>query len=196
MNSQNSMIHAVVLGGFSFVFGLLLALTNLLTAGDISLRSQEDRQNSISQVIPSDLYDNNPVEGSVILEDKTVYRGIKAGKITSMAYEISGRGYGGEIKLMLGIDTQGKILGVRILSHQETPGLGDRINEKKTDWIFSFNGKSLGAPPQDKWKVKKDGGDFDQFAGATVTPRAVVSAIRAGLEFFAVHQQRLITTDK
>lgn len=191
MNTQNSMIHAVVLGGFSFVFGLLLALTNMLTAEDIVLRSQEDRQNSIGQVIPPDLYDNNPVHDALVVDEKTIYRGIKAGKVTGLAYEISGRGYGGEIKLMLGIDTQGKILGIRLLAHQETPGLGDKINEKKTDWILKFTGKSLADPPAEKWKVQKDGGVFDQFAGATVTPRAVVGAIRAGLDFFSANQEKL-----
>jgi len=79
-------------------------------------------------------------------------------------------GYAGPIALILGLDIQGKILGVRVLAHTETPGLGDRIEIQRDDWILSFNGRSLGNPPAERWAVKKDGGDFDQFSGATITP--------------------------
>ncbi|CAK0753464.1 SoxR (2Fe-2S) reducing system protein RsxG [Gammaproteobacteria bacterium] len=194
--TQNTMTHAIVLGSFSFFFGALLAITNSMTAEDILLRAREDRQNSVSQVIPPNLYDNNPVTDSIILKDTagqdiTVYRALKNGKVTGLAYEIHGSGYSGEVKLMMGVDIEGKVLGVRVISHQETPGLGDRINEKKTDWILHFTGLSLGNPPIEQWKVKKDGGKFDQFSGATITPRAVVGAVRGGLELFAMHQKEM-----
>jgi electron transport complex protein RnfG len=93
---------------------------------------------------------------------------------------------------MLGVDPQGHLLGVRVTSHKETPGLGDKIEEKKGDWILRFTGLSLGEPAIDKWKVKKDGGQFDSFAGATITPRAVVGAIRRGLDFFAIHREQML----
>ncbi len=93
---------------------------------------------------------------------------------------------------MLGMDAQGKILGVRVLAHKETPGLGDKIDVKKTDWILRFTDLSLGNPPVEKWKVKKDGGQFDQFAGATITPRGVVRAIKEGLEFFDAHKAQML----
>ena len=93
---------------------------------------------------------------------------------------------------MLGIVADGRVLGVRALSHKETPGLGDKIDVKKGDWILQFAGLALGQPPAEKWKVKKDGGQFDQFTGATITPRGVVTAIRHGLEFFAAHQAQLL----
>jgi electron transport complex protein RnfG len=93
---------------------------------------------------------------------------------------------------MMGVDTEGKILGVRVISHQETPGLGDRIDERKSDWIFKFTTLSLDNPKVGQWKVKKDGGYFDQFSGATITPRAVVNAVRNGLEFFAEHQKEIM----
>ena len=108
--------------------------------------------------------------------------------MTGVAYEVFGTGYAGQMKLMLGVDAEGRALGVRVLAHKETPGLGDKIEVKKGDWILQFDGLSLGNPPVEKWKVKKDGGQFDQFTGATITPRGVVSAIREGLEFFAAHQ--------
>jgi len=92
---------------------------------------------------------------------------------------------------MMAVDAAGRILGVRVLAHKETPGLGDKIEVKKGDWILRFSGLSLGQPPEARWKVKKDGGEFDQFAGATITPRGVVAAVRRGLEFFRANQAQL-----
>lgn len=193
---KGSLIHGVILGVFCLGFGLMLAVTDRLTAADIKARALEDKVNSLSQVIPKETYDNNPVHDAVTLKneegkDITVYRATKGGKVTGVAYEIYGTGYAGEIKLMMGVDVDGKILGVRALAHHETPGLGDKIEDKKTDWILRFTGLSLGNPPVDKWLVKKDGGQFDQFAGATITPRGVVKAIRGGLEFFAKHKAEM-----
>jgi electron transport complex protein RnfG len=195
---QRTMIHGVILGAFCLGFGILLAVTQRLTADDIAARAMEDRQASLSQVLPADIHDNNPVTDTITMKNDegkeiTVYRARKAGQITGMAYEIFGSGYAGEIKLMLGVDAAGKVLGVRALAHKETPGLGDKIETKKGDWILKFAGLSLGNPPVDKWKVKKDGGQFDQFSGATITPRGVVGAIRKGLEFFAAHKAEMMT---
>jgi electron transport complex protein RnfG len=87
---------------------------------------------------------------------------------------------------------EGRLLGVRVVKHAETPGLGDKIEIAKAKWILDFNGKFLGDPPPEKWAVKKDGGVFDQFAGATITPRAVVKAVKQGLEFFASHREEIV----
>ncbi|CAK0779732.1 Ion-translocating oxidoreductase complex subunit G [Gammaproteobacteria bacterium] len=197
MTQRTMTTHAVILGTFCFGFGLLLAFTDYFTAHEIAVRALEDRQNSLNQVIPASLHDNNPATDTVTLKDAdgqdfTIYRSRKAGKITGVAYELRGVGYAGEIKLMLGVDADGNILGVRVVSHKETPGLGDRIEEKKSDWILRFTGRALGNPPLEKWKVKKDGGYFDQFSGATITPRGVVGAIRSGLEFFAAHHKEMM----
>ena len=197
MKQQRTMIHGVILGVFCLGFGALLAVTNSITSNDIAARALEDKLNSLSQVIPDSIHDNNLVKDSLTMKndrDKeiTVYRASKDGKVTGLAYEIYGSGYAGEIKLMLGVDAQGKVLGVRVLAHKETPGLGDKIDVKKTDWILRFTGLSLGNPPVEKWKVKKDGGQFDQFAGATITPRGVVKAIKEGLEFFDAHKAQML----
>jgi electron transport complex protein RnfG len=191
-----SYTHGLILGAFCLGFGLLLAVTDKVTAKDIAARALEDKVNSLSQVIPDSIHDNNPVNDSIAMQNAhgkelTVYRALKEGKVTGLAYEIRGSGYAGEIKLMLGVDVEGKVLGVRVLAHKETPGLGDKIEVKKGDWILRFTSLSLGEPPVDKWKVKKDGGQFDQFAGATITPRGVVLAIRGGLEFFAAHKAQM-----
>lgn len=192
--------HGVILGLFCLGFGLILAITNEITLDGISARAIEDKQNSLSQVLPDELHDNNPVTDTVVVKNAegkelTVFRARKDGKVTGVAYEIFGTGYAGEIKLMMGIAADGKVLGVRVLAHKETPGLGDKIEAKKGPWIERFTGLSMGNPPLERWKVKKDGGDFDQFAGATITPRGVMVAIRGGLEFFAENKTRLTEAD-
>ena len=195
--SQGAITHAVVLGAFSLGFGLIVATTDLFTSNDIKLRAEEDLRNSLTQVIPPTIHDNSPVKDAIVLKndegkDVTVYRATKAGKVVGVAYEISGIGYAGEVRLILGVDPDGKILGVRATMHKETPGLGDKIDPAKSNWITRFTGLSLGSPPRDKWKVRKDGGEFDSFSGATITPRGVVGAIRGGLDFFAAHKAQLV----
>ncbi|MBD3634211.1 MAG: electron transport complex subunit RsxG, partial [Methylophaga sp.] len=100
-------------------------------------------------------------------------------------------GYSCTIRMLVGIYHSGKLAGVRVIDHKETPGLGDKIDVKKDDWILQFEGLSLGKPPASKWKVKKDGGEFDQFTGATITPRAVVAAVKKSLEYFRKHRDEL-----
>jgi electron transport complex protein RnfG len=195
--SERPITHAVVLGAFCLGFGILLAATNEITKDQIEIRKVEDLQNSLVQVIPPSIHDNNPVKDAVVVKndegkDVTIYRATKDGKITGIAYAIEGSGYGGPISLILGLDADGKILGVRATAFKETPGLGDKIDPAKSDWITRFTGLSLGNPVPDKWKVKKDGGQFDQFAGATITPRGVVAAIKGGLDFFAAHKSEFL----
>ena len=197
---QSTWIHGLILAAFCLGFGLLLALTELVTSDAIAARAIEDRQASLGQVIPAGIHDNNPVLDTITMKNAdgreiVVYRAIKDGRVTGVAYEIFGSGYAGTIKLMLGVDPEGRALGVRVLAHKETPGLGDKIEVKKGDWILQFDGLSLGNPPVEKWKVKKDGGKFDQFSGATITPRGVVKAIRNGLEQFAANKAQLLETN-
>ncbi|MBF0093437.1 MAG: electron transport complex subunit RsxG [Alphaproteobacteria bacterium] len=194
-------VHAFILGVFCFGFGILIASLDLVTREDIKLRQFEDMQASLAKVIPLAIHDNIPAEDKVVLKgddgkDLTVYRATKGGKVTGVAFPIQGSGYAGPIRLMMGVDPEGRILGVRVAMFKETPGLGDKIDEKKSDWILRFTGLSLGNPPVDKWKVKKDGGQFDQFSGATITPRAVVGAIRNGLEFFAANKAQMLEARK
>ncbi|MEI6560062.1 MAG: electron transport complex subunit RsxG [Rhodospirillaceae bacterium] len=196
-SNDNPIKHAVILGGFCLGFGALLAVTYIVTADAIHQRSDEDKRASLDQVIPALLHDNNPLADTLTVpgaEGKpvTVFRATRDRKVTAVAYEIIGSGYAGEVRLMLGVDAEGRVLGVRPLAHKETPGLGDKIEPAKTDWINRFTGLSLGNPPVEKWKVKKDGGQFDQFSGATITPRGVVGAIRGGLAFFAANKARLV----
>ena len=197
MSSQRTLVHGMILGAFCLGFGMLLVMTNSLTAGDIAQRAIEDRQNSLKQVIPDNIHDNNLAADTLILKNDqgsevVAYVATREGRVTGVAFETSRPGYSGAIKVMLGVDPEGKILGARVLAHKETPGLGDKIEVKKGDWILRFTGLSIGNPPLEKWKVKKDGGQFDQFAGATITPRAVVKAIREGLQFFDANKSKIM----
>jgi len=101
-------------------------------------------------------------------------------------------GYTQAIQLLVGIRIDGTVAGVRVVEHRETPGLGDKVELKKSNWVLSFNGKSLNVPVIEKWKVKKDGGEFDQFTGATITPRAIVSAVKQSLVFFEEYKTPLL----
>lgn len=197
MKKQRTLGHGLILGAFCLGFGIVLAYSDHITVDDIATRAMEDRLNSLAQVIPSGIHDNNLVEDAISMKNErdmeiTVYRATKEGKVTGVAYEIFGTGYAGEMKLMLGVDAQGNVLGVRVLAHKETAGLGDKMEVKKSDWILRFTGLSLGNPHPDKWKVKKDGGQFDQFAGATITPRGVVDAVRKGLQLFAANKTQMM----
>jgi len=188
--------QAGLLGGFTLIAAALLVMGDLATHEAIALRKAEDLTASLAQVIPPELHDNDLLADAMTLTDGdgkplTVYRAARGGAVTAFACEVEGQGYAGPIRVLLGIDAEGRILGARVLAHTETPGLGDKIEVNRDDWILAFNGRALGDPPPERWAVKKDGGDFDQFSGATITPRAVVAAIRSGLELFDAHRDRL-----
>ena len=192
--------HGTLLGGFATLAATLLVMGNIATHKTIELRVAEDLQASLSQVVPAALHENNLLDNRISFiheENKViVYQGIKNNKATAVAYSVSGQGYAGEIALIMGVNAAGEVLGVRVLSHAETPGLGDKIEVEKDDWIFSFDGLSFEKLAEEKWKVKKDDGEFDQFSGATITPRAVVKAIKQGLDIFNQHRDELLTIKK
>ncbi|MEY6433244.1 electron transport complex subunit RsxG [Thioalkalicoccus limnaeus] len=188
--------QALLLGTFSLIAAALLAVGDLLTRGPIAERRAEDLKASLSQVLPPQIHDNDLLAHPLTLPGRngqplTIYRALHGYQVTGVAFGAVGRGYAGPIELLIGIDAQGRVLGARVLSHSETPGLGDKIEVIRDDWILSFNGRTLEDPPRERWAVAKDGGDFDQFTGATITPRAVVGAVRESLEFFADHRETL-----
>lgn len=181
--------QAGLLGGFTLIAAALLVMGDLATHEAIALRKAEDLTASLAQVIPPALHDNDLLADVMTLTDGdgkplSVYRAAQGSTVSALAYKVVGQGYAGPIEVLLGVDAKGRILGARVLAHTETPGLGDKIELNRDDWILAFNGRTLGDPPPERWAVKKDGGDFDQFSGATITPRAVVAAIREGLELF------------
>jgi len=184
------------LGAVCALVALLLLIGNALTRGTIDEQLLQDRLAILRQVLPDALYDNNPLADVFQVADAElgeieVYPARLQGKLSAVVFQVSNIGYGGPIDQMIALDTQGKILGVRVLAHKETPGLADKIEASRSDWIKSFDGLSLDNTALDKWKVQKDGGQFDQFAGATITPRAVVKSVLQGLQFQARHADQL-----
>jgi electron transport complex protein RnfG len=192
--------QAGLLGGFAMVAAAMLVMGDIATLDAIAEREAEDLLASLSQVIPPELHDNDLLANTLTIGQPaahggdaplTVYRALEGLSVTAVAYEVVGQGYGGPIRVLLGVDTDGRILGARVLAHAETPGLGDKIEVARDDWILSFNGRSLADPEPARWAVEKDGGVFDQFSGATITPRGVVRAIKGGLELFEANRDAL-----
>ena len=184
---------------FALVGTLLLAGINAATELRIAENERTSLLQRIEQLLAGQSYDNDPLQDSVTITDNTlaetpvtIYRLSQQDKPVAAVYDLTTpNGYSGSIRLVVGINNDQSIGGVRVVSHRETPGLGDKIELAKNDWILSFNGKSLSDPTPEQWAVRKDGGIFDQFTGATITPRAIVSSVRDTLLWSAQHQQRL-----
>lgn len=191
-----------ILAGFALLASVLLGVTNCSTEDTIQQRLDEDLKKSLEEVVPANLHDNDMLLDTVSIpsagfnigaNETTVYLAKKSGKVTAVCFKfIAPDGYSGAINMIMGVDRDGNITGVRVLSHKETPGLGDKIEAAKSTWILDFAGRSLDNLTPAQWAVKKDGGVFDQFAGATITPRKSVQAIHRGLQFFKAHQVQLI----
>jgi len=191
LTKYKTKLNALLLTAFASVCTLLVALTNLWTAPIIEQQKQLDVLNKLKQVLVAGKFDNNPLHHCSILKDKSIsgteapikiYRATFDKQPYALIFQTrTQQGYNGLIELMVAIDHQGEVQGVRTLSHQETPGLGDKIELAKSDWILSFNEKQVLNEDDSRWFVKKDGGDFDQFTGATITPRAIVNQLRTSI---------------
>lgn len=194
-------LSALLLALFSLSGTLMVSLVHEATKTQIDANYQAKLLRTLNTVVPSSLYDNDLLSSTLeIKEDQlignkgltTIYQARLNNKATAIAFQITAPdGYSGEIKILIGILANGKVSSVRVISHKETPGLGDKLEIKRSNWINSFNLTSLDSPSKDKWKVKKDGGDFDQFTGATITPRAVVKAVYKSLQYVKKHHQKL-----
>ena len=184
------------LGIVALLASAALSVANQATLPKIAEAEERDLQASLSEVLPPGFSDNALLQDAITLDGAdgkpvTLYRARRAGAFAGVVFQTTARGYAGEIVVLIGVDRDGTMLGARVIRHKETPGLGDKVELAKSKWIHAFAGKSLGAPPAEQWAVKKDGGQFDQFAGATITPRAVVKAVRQGLEFYGAHRQEI-----
>lgn len=193
---RESLRAGLQLGLAALVATALLAGTYFLTRDRIAAAEHRARMQALEVVLPATRYDNDLLGDTVRVqapawlgsEATTVHRASLAGAPSALVFEVvAPDGYGGPIRLLLAIAADGTVLGVRVTAHRETPGLGDDIEAGRSDWITRFRGRALGAPADAGWAVRKDGGEFDQFAGATVTPRAVVRAVHRALRFTARH---------
>lgn len=192
---------ALVLLGFSVIGTAVLAYTYDITRAAIAHNEDEARLKLISETLVPGSYDNNPLHDALVLPPHQqlgtrlpshVWRARKSGMPVALVLEVTAPdGYSGNINLLVGIGADGRITGVRVVSHKETPGLGDYIDIAKNAWIRIFDGKALDKPASGDWKVKKDGGQFDYMTGATITPRAVVKAVHRALQYEAAHRSAL-----
>ncbi len=193
-----------VLGG-----GLLMGLFALLGAGGvigvhqltearIAQNQREDALKAIHRLLPAASYDNDllaqPRHFSIHRQGRlslpvTAYLAQRDNQaVATLLRMTTPDGYNGEIQLLLAVRGNGTLIGVEVVEHRETPGLGDRIESERSDWLRQFDGASLGNPRLAEWKVKRDGGRFDQLTGATITPRAVVQAVREALDYLRRHR--------
>ncbi len=194
--------NAVILGLFAIGTAATLATTNEATLDQVRCNKQQALMTSLNQVMPHHQHDNDLLADRITVNDpllgrseQHLYRARLNGENSGAVLEATAPdGYGGAIALIVGVDTQGQVQGVRVVPpHNETPGLGDSIETKKSDWILGFNGHSLGNPEAAGWAVKKDGGEFDSFTGATITPRAVVGAVHRALQYFSANQNHVFS---
>lgn len=196
MNKHPIVIATLLLAFFALIGSSLVAFTHQQTKAKIEFNERQALRDSLLALVPAERIDNAIAEDRITVRDPkllgtekvTIYRGRKQGQpVAAVLTPVVPDGYSGPIKLLVAVNRDGTLSGVRVISHKETPGLGDQIETEKSDWVDSFTGKSLKNPGIERWKVKKDGGVFDQFTGATITPRSIVKMVKQTLEF--VHQK-------
>ncbi len=194
--------NAAFLGVFAMLTTALIAGTQLNTKDRIAEQVRIAREKALLEIVPRERHDNQMLDLASPVEDQDLLH-LGAPKLSFLATQggepvavilpaVAPDGYSGKIELLVGINSNGSIAGVRVIQHNETPGLGDKIDLKKSSWVTGFNGRSLGSPTAEGWAVKKDGGEFDQFTGATITPRAVVQAVYNALQYFSENRQQLL----
>lgn len=197
--------NAVMLGIFAAISTAIIAGTFLGSEDAIRENIRKAEERALLEIVPKSRHNNEMLEDAHAISDsqflglrkeKRYYVARQHGTAVAVILPATARdGYTGDIDLIIGINTDGTIAGVRTLSHRETPGLGDKVDRKKSDWIDGFIGKSLLNPIVERWKVKRDKGVFDQFTGATVTPRAVTKAVLQALQFYQQNQQLLFASN-
>lgn len=202
--TQHMLTSAILLAAFAITGTGLVAFAYEKTKGRIAQAEREALLRNLHSVVKPENH-NNELFNDIITVTSQQYLGSKQrlpvfrARNNGQPYAviltaIAPDGYNGDIKLLIGIRYDGIITGVRVIDHRETPGLGDAIETRRGDWILSFDGLSIDNPERKKWKVKRDGGYFDQFTGATITPRAVVKAVGKALQYFELNRDSLFNT--
>ena len=181
----------------------LVAGTWRITRDRIAANRKAQLEQSLAPALADLVYDSGVTESRLVIPPTDelpgagpvlVYRVFSADKPVAALFIVTARdGFSGPIRILVGADYDGSVTGVRILEHHETPGLGDRIDQSKSDWVDQFDGRSIGDPPADHWSIHEDGGDFDQLTGASITPRAVIKAVRDTLLYYEAHREEIFT---
>lgn len=194
---------ALLLALFAVIATSVIVVTALHTKPKIAANIRHAEARALLAIIPDDHHDNDMLEDFIIVADanllglrdpKKIYLAKRQDQVIAILVPVTARdGYTGDIDMVVGVNRDGSVAGVRVLSHRETPGLGDKIDYKKSPWVDEFIGKSLHNPKKELWKVKRDGGIFDQFTGATVTPRAVTKAVQQALEYVTENYAMIVS---
>ena len=189
-------INALSLGMFAIITAFVLGTTFVATKDRIDEAQRLADQKALLEVMGDTPYDNDILDSQISFTasendlfntttDQRIYVIRYQGDVSGFIFPaVTPEGYSGDISMLIGVDTVGQVLGVRITEHKETPGLGDKVDVRKNNWVLDFAGTSLGNPTADQWAVKKDGGQFDAFTGATITPRAVVNRLKTVLDYY------------
>ncbi|MEL7186542.1 MAG: electron transport complex subunit RsxG [Pseudomonadota bacterium] len=193
----------ITLAAIATVCTLLVAGTWQLTHQRIEENRKAFLERSLAPALAGLFFDSGVTESKITIppphdlpgkEAALIYRVYADELPVAALFVVTARdGYAGPIRLLIGVTMDGEITGVRVLEHRETPGLGDRVEIEKSDWVLQFDGRSLGDPTPKQWGVKEDGGEFDQLSGATVTPRAIVKAIKATLTYFELNSEAIFS---
>ena len=196
--SKNTKILAL----FAIACTVAVGLVNELTKDRIKKQEQQHLLRTLHSIIEPSRYDNDIANDCIVMSAPelgvnkvhTAYIARKSGKVIAVAMTSTApKGYNGNIDFIMAINNDGSVSGVRVLKHKETPGLGDKIELRKSDWVTSFTGKKLLSEDDSRWAVSKDNGMFDQFTGATITPRAVVEGVKNTLNYFTNNKASLLT---
>lgn len=193
--------NGLLLGAFALLTTAIIAATHLNTKDLIEEQIRIAREKALLEIVPRERHDNQMLDLAISTNDQdflklsdsqSIFAALQSNELVALIFPaIAPDGYGGNINLLVGVNMDGSVAGVRVVEHEETPGLGDKIELKKSDWVLSFNGRSIGNPSDKQWTVKKDKGVFDQFTGATITPRAATHAVHRTLQFFAKEKDTL-----
>jgi Na+-translocating ferredoxin:NAD+ oxidoreductase subunit G len=196
-------ITASLLMLFAVIGAALVGVTFIQTEDDIKHNEELTLLKKLNTLVPAESYDNDLLLDTIIIkpdpllgnsEETVAYRARKNSKNVAVVFScIAPNGYNGPINLLIGVNADGTLGGVRVVKHRETPGLGDAVSLTYSNWILGFDGRSLSNPEERGWKVKRDGGVFDQFTGATITPRAVVKAVYNALLYFEQNKDMLFS---
>jgi len=201
MSDKSIIKTGATLAAIAAICTALVAATYQLTEERIAANAKALLEQSLQPALGGISFDGSVSESRIVLQPPhelpgndpaVIYRVYAEEQPVAALFAVTARdGFSGPIRILVGVNYGGKISGVRILQHRETPGLGDKIESARSDWIFQFDGHSIGGPVTSQWAIKVDGGDFDQLTGASITPRAIIKAIRDTLLYFDAHREEI-----
>ena len=205
MSNQSIVKTGLTLAVIAAICTALVALTFQATRERIAANEKALLEQSLQPALAGTFYDSGVSESRLVLppphglpgnDPAVIYRVFAEGEPVAALFAVTARdGFSGPIRILVGIGVDGTVTGVRILQHRETPGLGDKIESTRSDWVFQFDGRSMGNPVATGWAIEVDGGEFDQLTGASVTPRAIIKAIRDTLIYFEAHQDAIFLSE-